>query len=63
MGQAQAFFEDRDEHIDCDGYPNLSCYIAKSLVGNYREEHLLALTQAVALYETLSGKIEVRSGY
>lgn len=26
--------------------------IAKSLVGNYREEHLFALTQAVELYET-----------
>jgi hypothetical protein len=26
--------------------------IAKSLVGNYREEHLFALRQAIELYET-----------
>jgi hypothetical protein len=31
--------------------------IAKSLVGNYREEHLFALTQAVELYETYLAKI------
>jgi transposase len=31
--------------------------IAKSLVGNYREEHLFALTQAVSLYETYQAKI------
>lgn len=31
--------------------------IAKSLVGNYREEHLFALTQAVELYETYQAKI------
>ena len=31
--------------------------IAKSLVGNYREEHLFALTQAVSLYETYQTKI------
>jgi hypothetical protein len=32
--------------------------IAKSLVGNYREEHLFALTQAVRLYETYLAMIE-----
>src|SRR6266850_5291479 len=31
--------------------------IAKSLVGNYREEHLFALSQAVELYETYQSKI------
>jgi len=31
--------------------------IAKSLVGNYREEHLFALRQAVDLYETYQAKI------
>ncbi len=31
--------------------------IAKSLLGNYREEHLFALTQAVSLYETYQAKI------
>jgi transposase len=31
--------------------------ITKSLVGNYREEHLFALTQAVSLYETYQAKI------
>jgi len=31
--------------------------IAKSLVGNYREEHVFALTQAVALYEFYQLKI------
>lgn len=31
--------------------------IAKSLVGNYREEHLFALAQAVSLYETYQTKI------
>jgi transposase len=31
--------------------------IAKSLVGNYREEHLFALSQAVSLYETYQAKI------
>jgi transposase len=31
--------------------------IAKSLVGNYREEHLFALRQAVSLYETYQEKI------
>jgi transposase len=31
--------------------------IAKSLVGNYREEHIFALTQAVELYEFYQAKI------
>lgn len=31
--------------------------IAKSLVGNYREEHLFALKQAVELYETYQAKV------
>jgi len=31
--------------------------IAKSLLGNYREEHLFALSQAVSLYETYQAKI------
>ncbi len=31
--------------------------IAKSLVGNYRDEHLFALRQAVELYETYQNKI------
>lgn len=31
--------------------------IAQSLLGNYREEHLFALTQAVSLYETYQAKI------
>src|SRR6267378_738467 len=31
--------------------------IAKSLVGNYREEHLFALKQAVSLYETYQEKV------
>src|SRR5436309_69395 len=31
--------------------------IAKSLLGNYREEHLFALTQAVSLYEIYQAKI------
>lgn len=34
-----------------------SATIAKSLVGNYREEHLFALRQAVDLYETYQAKI------
>src|SRR6266542_2609211 len=36
---------------------NTSATIAKSLVGNYREEHLFALKQAVDLYETYQTKI------
>src|ERR687886_1765307 len=31
--------------------------IAKSLVGNYREEHLFALEQAVALYDTYQAQL------
>lgn len=36
---------------------NSSATIAKSLVGNYREEHLFALRQAVELYEMYQAKI------
>lgn len=36
---------------------NSSSTIAKSLVGNYREEHLFALRQAVDLYETYQKKL------
>jgi transposase len=36
---------------------NSSRTIAKSLVGNYRAEHLFSLQQAVALYETYQAKI------
>lgn len=36
---------------------NSAATIAKSLVGNYREEHLFALRQAVDLYETYQAKI------
>jgi transposase len=36
---------------------NTTATIAKSLVGNYREEHLFALRQAVDLYETYQAKI------
>jgi transposase len=36
---------------------NTSATIAKSLVGNYRAEHLFALQQAVDLYETYQAKI------
>jgi transposase len=36
---------------------NPTATIAKSLVGNYREEHLFALRQAVDLYETYQAKI------
>ena len=36
---------------------NTTTTIAKSLVGNYREEHLFALRQAVDLYETYQAKI------
>jgi transposase len=36
---------------------NNTATIAKSLVGNYREEHLFALRQAVDLYETYQAKI------
>jgi transposase len=36
---------------------NTTATIAKSLVGNYREEHLFALRQAVDLFETYQAKI------
>lgn len=36
---------------------NTTATIAKSLVGNYREEHLFALRQAVDLYETYQAKM------
>lgn len=36
---------------------NTTATIAKSLVGNYREEHLFALRQAVDLYETYQAMI------
>lgn len=36
---------------------NSAATIAKSLVGNYREEHLFSLKQAVELYETYQTKI------
>ena len=36
---------------------NSAATIAKSLLGNYREEHLFALKQAVELYETYQAKI------
>lgn len=36
---------------------NTAATIAKSLVGNYREEHLFALRQAVDLYEIYQAKI------
>ena len=36
---------------------NTAATIAKSLVGNYRAEHLFALRQAVDLYETYQAKI------
>lgn len=36
---------------------NSAAIIAKSLVGNYREEHLFALKQAVELYEIYQAKI------
>lgn len=44
----------RNRHELCK---NSSTTIAKSLVGNYREEHLFALRQAVDLYETYQKKI------
>jgi hypothetical protein len=40
-----------------DRCQNTAATIAKSLVGNYREEHLFALRQAVDLYETYQAKI------
>jgi len=38
---------------------NSAATIAKSLVGNYREEHLFALKQAVELRETYQAKIVI----
>ena len=49
---AQVLARNRDERCQ-----NSTATIAKSLVGNYREEHLFALRQAVALYETYQAKI------
>lgn len=48
----QVLASHRDPHCR-----NSVATIAKSLVGNYREEHLFALTQAVELYETYQSKI------
>lgn len=44
----------RNRHEGCH---NSAATIAKSLVGNYRAEHLFALRQAVDLYETYQAKI------
>jgi len=44
----------RNRHELCK---NSQTTIAKSLVGNYREEHLFALRQAVELYEMYQAKI------
>ena len=44
----------RNRHKLCK---NSTTTIAKSLVGNYREEHLFALRQAVELYEMYQAKI------
>ncbi len=48
----RALARNRDERCQ-----HTSATIAKSLVGNYREEHLFALRQAVDLYETYQAKI------
>ena len=48
----QVLARNRDERCH-----NTTATIAKSLVGNYREEHLFALRQAVDLYETYQAKI------
>lgn len=40
-----------------EGCKNTAATIAKSLVGNYREEHLFALRQAVDLFEIYQAKI------
>jgi len=48
----RALARNRDERCH-----NTAATIAKSLVGNYREEHLFALRQAVDLYETYQAKI------
>lgn len=44
------------KHRDCR-CRNTASTIAKSLVGNYRDEHLFALKQAVELYETYQVKM------
>jgi transposase len=49
---ARVLARNRDERCH-----NTTATIAKSLVGNYREEHLFALRQAVDLYETYQAKI------
>jgi transposase len=49
---ARVLARNRDERCR-----HTSATIAKSLVGNYREEHLFALRQAVDLYETYQAKI------
>jgi transposase len=48
----QVLARNRDERCQ-----NSTVTIAKSLVGNYREEHLFALRQAVDLYETYQARI------
>ena len=48
----QGLARNRDERCK-----HSSSTIAKSLVGNYREEHLFALRQAVDLYQTYQAKI------
>ncbi len=48
----QVLASHRDKHCQ-----NTSATIAKSLVGNYRAEHLFALRQAVDLYEIYQAKI------
>ncbi len=48
----QSLARNRDQRCQ-----NSSRTIAKSLVGNYRAEHLFALQQAVELYETYQAKI------
>src|SRR5258705_6107937 len=40
-----------------EGCRNSKETIAKSLVGNFRDEHMFALTQAVEIYETYQAKI------
>jgi transposase len=49
---ARVLARNRDERCK-----HSSATIAKSLVGNYRDEHLFALRQAVDLYETYQAKI------
>jgi len=49
---ARVLARQRDERCQ-----NTTATIAKSLIGNFREEHLFALRQAVDLYETYQAKI------